>query len=132
MKLELATAKIMTTKIEVRAKSLLKSALKSSKPDAKPLSLHRMVRRLDIWMMGFYVVRWRGRWMAANYNQPPLPAPLAWIRFHFWHATMKFQPMWEWLNLKVMALADRLDAKPPNNRICDAGDKEWVSRETVK
>lgn len=86
-----------------------------------------VVRRLDIWMMRFYIVEWRGRWMAANYNKPPWPRLLARMRFHFWNSTMKLQPAWDWMNLKVMALANRLDAKPPNDKLRDGATERRPS-----
>lgn len=78
--------------------------------------LQRCVRRLDIWMMKFDMVEWRGRIMAANYNTPRWIEPWATLRWKAWSATDRLRPLWGWANLKVMALADKLEAKTPNVR----------------
>ena len=76
--------------------------------------LPRLVRSLDVWMMTFDSRVWRGAIIAANYNIPRWPRPLAFLRFWFLHGTGHLRPAWEWLNLKVMAWADRLERRASN------------------
>ena len=94
----------------------MNATIKPQAPSGR--SLERLVRRLDLWMLRFYVVTWRGRCTAANYNQPPWPRPLAYLRWRFWHTTLWMQPAWDWLNVRVMMLADRLK-HPPNAKVSD-------------